>query len=155
MNLRGPKPLTCEGEVAHEADRTTVGRGSQPRPNLFSPECPTRGLPQGGKPARESPISSSVPRLRRQEDRLSNVVYRRCCAMDTLACVPHPQRHDRGFAYCRRMEPTGFRRARHTARFATICRACEVGETAEGDRDRTHPGHGGRQLDGGLTPQRH
>ena len=45
------QPLTCKGEVAHEADGTTVGRGSQPRPNLSSPECPTRGLPQGGKPA--------------------------------------------------------------------------------------------------------
>jgi hypothetical protein len=43
-------PLTYEGEVAHEADDTTVGRGPQPYPNLSSPECPTRGLPQGGKP---------------------------------------------------------------------------------------------------------
>ena len=44
--------LTCKGEVAHEADGATVGLGSQPCPNLSSPECPTRGLPQGGKPAK-------------------------------------------------------------------------------------------------------
>lgn len=50
MDLREPKALTYEGEIAHEADGITVGCGSPLRPNLFSPECPTRGLPQGGKP---------------------------------------------------------------------------------------------------------
>jgi len=45
------QPHTCKGEVAHEADETTAGRDAQPRPDLLSPECPTRGLPPGGKPA--------------------------------------------------------------------------------------------------------
>ena len=52
-----PWPLTCKGDVAHEADGTTVGRGSSLCPNLLSPECPTRGLPQGGKPTKPSAAS--------------------------------------------------------------------------------------------------
>lgn len=50
MVLRELKTLTYEGEVAHEADGITVGCSTPLRPNLFSPECPTRGLPKGGKP---------------------------------------------------------------------------------------------------------
>src|SRR5262245_47668985 len=50
MDLRGSNLITYEGEVAHEAVDSTVGCGPQPQPNLLSPECPTRGLPQGGKP---------------------------------------------------------------------------------------------------------
>lgn len=53
------QPLTCKGEVAHEADGTTVGRGPQPRPNLSSPECPTRGLLKGGKPTLVWDLSSN------------------------------------------------------------------------------------------------
>ena len=53
------QPLTCKGEVAHEADGTTVGRGPQPCPNLSSPECPTRGLPQGGKPTKRPSLASN------------------------------------------------------------------------------------------------
>ena len=60
--------LTCKGEVAHEADGTTVGCGPQPRPNLLSPECPTRGLLQGGKPTGESaPQSNSDSAARRRK----------------------------------------------------------------------------------------
>ena len=50
-NLWGSQPLTYKVGIAHEADGTTVAPGSQPGANLFSPECPTRGLLQGGKPA--------------------------------------------------------------------------------------------------------
>ena len=62
------QPLTCKGEVAHEADGTTVGCDPQPRPNLFSPECPAHGLPQGGKPTNQSGLpsnSDSAPRRRK------------------------------------------------------------------------------------------
>jgi hypothetical protein len=61
-------PLTYEGEVAHEADDPTVGCGPQPQPNLSSPECPTRGLPQGGKPtffSKPTINSGSLPRGRK------------------------------------------------------------------------------------------
>jgi hypothetical protein len=69
----GLQPLTCKGEIAHEADGTTFGRGAQPSPNLSSPECPTRGLPQGGKPTDQSKASTSgetMPR-RRKAKRIS------------------------------------------------------------------------------------
>ena len=49
MDLREPTTLTYDEEVANEADGITVGRGFPPRPNLFSPECSTRGHLQGGK----------------------------------------------------------------------------------------------------------
>jgi hypothetical protein len=64
------QPLTYKGEVAHEADGTTVGCGPQPHPNLLSSECPTRGLPQGGKPTTYSELptnSGSAPRGRKAE----------------------------------------------------------------------------------------
>ena len=65
--LRQP-PLTCKGETAHEADGTTIGCGPQPRPNLLSPECPTRGLPQGRKPTINSVASTnSGPMSRRRK----------------------------------------------------------------------------------------
>jgi len=50
---------TYKGEEAHEADGTTVGLGSQPCSNIFSPECPTRDLLQGGKPATRLDWSSN------------------------------------------------------------------------------------------------
>jgi hypothetical protein len=62
------QPLTCKGEVAHEADGVTVRSGPQPPLNLRSPECPTRGLQQGGKPTILSDAltnSESVPRSRK------------------------------------------------------------------------------------------
>ena len=46
----GLQPLTYKGELAHETDGTTVGLGSQPSPNLSSPECPARGLLKAGSP---------------------------------------------------------------------------------------------------------
>ena len=67
------QPLTCKGEVAHEADGTTVGRGPQPRPNLSSPECPTRGLLQGRKPTLVWDLSSNSDSIaqRRKAKRIS------------------------------------------------------------------------------------
>src|SRR5204863_5606455 len=62
------KPLICKGEIAHEADGTTVGYGPQPPPNLRSPECPKRGLPQGRKPTDSSDASTNsepMPRCRK------------------------------------------------------------------------------------------
>ena len=64
----GLQSLTYKGEVAHEADGTTVGLGSQPCPNFSSPECPTRGPLQGGKPAkRPSAASNSDSANRRRK----------------------------------------------------------------------------------------
>ena len=61
----GRSPHTCKGEVAHEADGVTVGHGSQPRSNLRSPECLTRGLPQGGKPTKTPDASTNSATMSR------------------------------------------------------------------------------------------
>src|SRR6185312_3474702 len=81
-------PLTYEGEVAHEAEVSTVGCGPQPHPNLLSPECPTRGLPQGGKPtsfSRPSINSGSLPRGRKtkrvSESKLHGIVKYKLVAL--------------------------------------------------------------------------
>jgi hypothetical protein len=83
------QPITYKGETAHEAGGITIGRGPQPFPSLSSPECPTSGLPKGGKPAENlesSSNSDSIPGCRKvkriSESKLRGIV--RCNLVSLL-----------------------------------------------------------------------